>query len=153
MKFLQNSNSQSITVQVFLALVSVNISSCSASNSQVQKLAEANIELMNHAQTDYYIETNRFSANVIEKQNLPIKPGGTEFTYKTDIQPNLAFSYALSQQPYYQSIVGGAFAFKDAEGRPYVRTILCRAKQTGSQSISPPSNEKTCGDGTKQIEQ
>lgn len=120
-----------------------------------QELAEKIVESINYFQAVHYRDNRKFSATILKDRKFPSHKSSmqiedSEFTYRVDIHLRSAFHYGESDEPHYKNIVGAVFVVQHERGESTF-LIICRSKQAGSRSISPPIDFKTCGQGTERI--
>jgi hypothetical protein len=114
------------------------------------------VRLLTRTQQGFFLENNRFASSLEELNpngKYPFSPE-QKAIYDDSIKtyPNYTIISFLTKDQQHYSYIGATFAMSRPKlDEVFTETIVCVAKQPGTQSIVPPIDSQTCGEGTTNV--
>jgi hypothetical protein len=114
---------------------------------------EQMVRFLTRVQQGFFLENNRFASSLEELHppgKYPFSPE-QKAIYDDSIKthPNYTIISSLTKDQQHYSYIGATFAMSNLKlNEVFTETIVCVAKQPGTQPISPPIDSHTCGEGT-----
>jgi type IV pilus assembly protein PilA len=107
--------------------------------------AKAYVGTLSRAQQVRLLEKKRFASSISELGS-DFSSETKYYTYSVASYENKAFVFGNAKNPYMKSYVSGVFATPTEKNASVL--IICVVKKAGTQSIWPPIDAQTCGEGT-----